>query len=179
MADKKLNSVSPVTDAAYVYAETSNGDTVKISKADLASVVAGLIPTATFTRKGLASVEMVNVLPKSTNTNNTNLYMEVFNHPVSFKGAFILISGFQDSTINESVSLVLCRSHSGLSTPTIIPLLGSGARLTIYGVLSGSKVRYCVHVPSAYMHIQSISLHPSGISLLEVVSDVSSWTRLV
>lgn len=40
MADKKLNSVSPVTDAAYVYAETSNGDTVKISKADLASVVA-------------------------------------------------------------------------------------------------------------------------------------------
>ena len=43
MADKKLNSVSPVTDAAYVYAETSNGDTVKISKADLASVVAGLL----------------------------------------------------------------------------------------------------------------------------------------
>lgn len=41
--DKKLNSVSPVTDAAYVYAETSNGETVKISKADLASVVAGLI----------------------------------------------------------------------------------------------------------------------------------------
>ena len=43
MADKKLNSVSSVTDAAYVYAETSNGETVKISKADLASVVAGLI----------------------------------------------------------------------------------------------------------------------------------------
>lgn len=40
MSDKKLNSVSPVTDAAYVYAETSNGETVKISKADLASVVA-------------------------------------------------------------------------------------------------------------------------------------------
>ena len=34
MADKKLNSVSSVTDAAYVYAETSNGETVKISKAD-------------------------------------------------------------------------------------------------------------------------------------------------
>ena len=140
--------------------------------------VAGLIPTATFTRKGLASVDMVNVLPKSTNTNNTNMYMEVFNHPVSFKGAFILISGFQDSTISDSVSLVLCRSHNGLSAPTVIPLHGSSARLTIYGVLSGSKVRYCVHVPSAYMHIQSISLHPLGISLLDVVSDVSSWTRL-
>lgn len=44
MSDKKLNSVSSVTDAAYVYAETSNGETVKISKADLASVVAGLMP---------------------------------------------------------------------------------------------------------------------------------------
>ena len=43
MADKKLSSVSSVSDAAYVYAETSNGDTVKISKADLASVVAGLM----------------------------------------------------------------------------------------------------------------------------------------
>ena len=43
MADKKLNSVSSVTDAAYVYSETSNGETVKISKADLASVVAGII----------------------------------------------------------------------------------------------------------------------------------------
>ena len=43
MSDKKLNSVSSVTDAAYVYAETSNGETVKISKADLASVVAGIV----------------------------------------------------------------------------------------------------------------------------------------
>lgn len=44
MADKKLSSVSPVSDMNYVYAETASGETVKISKADLASVVAGLIP---------------------------------------------------------------------------------------------------------------------------------------
>lgn len=43
MADKKLSSVSAVSDMNYVYAETSSGETVKISKADLASVVAGLI----------------------------------------------------------------------------------------------------------------------------------------
>lgn len=43
MADKKLSSVSAVSDMAYVYAETSSGETVKISKADLASVAAGLI----------------------------------------------------------------------------------------------------------------------------------------
>lgn len=44
MADKKLSSVSPVSDMNYVYAETASGETVKISKADLASVVAGLLP---------------------------------------------------------------------------------------------------------------------------------------
>ena len=44
MADKKLSSVSAVSDMAYVYAETSNGEIVKISKADLATVAAELIP---------------------------------------------------------------------------------------------------------------------------------------
>lgn len=39
-ADKKLNSVNLVNDASYVYAETASGETVKIAKADLASVVA-------------------------------------------------------------------------------------------------------------------------------------------
>ena len=57
MADKKLNSVSPVTDAAYVYAETSNGDTVKISKAALASVVAGLLPVVGRYNNGLVPSE--------------------------------------------------------------------------------------------------------------------------
>ena len=43
MADKKLSSVSAVSDASFVYAETSTGETVKISKANLASVVGGLL----------------------------------------------------------------------------------------------------------------------------------------
>ena len=46
MADKKLSSVSAVSDMNFVYAETASGETVKISKSDLASVVAGLLPTA-------------------------------------------------------------------------------------------------------------------------------------
>ena len=141
--------------------------------------MAELLPTATFTNKGLASVQMAKVLPKATTTNTPNQYLEVFNHPVSFKGAFILISGFQDSTTNESVSLVLCRSHDKMAIPTIIPLYGSSARLPIYGLYEGGTVRYCVQIATAYMHVQSISLHPSGISLLSLVSDVSSWTKLI
>ena len=43
MADRKMSSVSAVSDMNFVYAETSTGELVKISKADLASVVAGLL----------------------------------------------------------------------------------------------------------------------------------------
>ena len=57
MADKKLSSVSAVSDMNYVYAETSTGETVKISKADLASVVAGIIGEANNSKSGLMPSE--------------------------------------------------------------------------------------------------------------------------
>ncbi len=40
MADKKLNELGTAIDASYIYAEASNGTQVRISKADLALVVA-------------------------------------------------------------------------------------------------------------------------------------------
>ena len=43
MADKKLNEVTKVTDMAYVPVIMSDGSIGQIAKADLASVVAGLI----------------------------------------------------------------------------------------------------------------------------------------
>ena len=43
MADKKLNAVSTASDGAYVYAEDASGNQIKISKADLATVVAELL----------------------------------------------------------------------------------------------------------------------------------------
>lgn len=47
MADKKLNAVSTASDGAYIYAEDASGNQIKISKADLASVVAGLLGAPT------------------------------------------------------------------------------------------------------------------------------------
>ena len=46
MADKKLNAVSTASDGAYIYAEDASGNQIKISKADLASVVAGVMKIA-------------------------------------------------------------------------------------------------------------------------------------
>ena len=43
MADKKLNEVTKVTDMAYVPVIMSDGSIGKIAKADLATVVAGLM----------------------------------------------------------------------------------------------------------------------------------------
>ena len=43
MADKKMNDFPTAADGAFVYAEDANGNQIKISKADLASVVAGLV----------------------------------------------------------------------------------------------------------------------------------------
>ena len=43
MSDKKMNDFPAAADGAFVYAEDANGNQIKISKADLASVVAGLL----------------------------------------------------------------------------------------------------------------------------------------
>lgn len=43
MADKRLNDLSTATDGAYIYAEDASGNQIKIAKADLATVVAGLM----------------------------------------------------------------------------------------------------------------------------------------
>lgn len=55
MADKKLNAVSTASDGAYIYAEDASGNQIKISKADLASVVAGLLPQGTM---GISSLRV-------------------------------------------------------------------------------------------------------------------------
>lgn len=39
MADRKLNEVSQVNDAAYIYAEAADGSQVKIKKSDLLNIV--------------------------------------------------------------------------------------------------------------------------------------------
>lgn len=44
--DNALAAQDAVNDAAFIFAQTSSGDTVKISKADLASVVAEVMPSS-------------------------------------------------------------------------------------------------------------------------------------
>lgn len=110
MADKKLNSVSPVTDAAYVYAETSNGDTVKISKADLASVVAGNLPY--FRRNAIENGDF-----NTFTFDGCYLFgapSENFsNRPIasSMEGMLIVINSFQTHIVQIYIDIQGCVYH--------------------------------------------------------------------
>lgn len=53
--DIKMNSFAQATDAAYIYAESSNGSQVKIKKSDLVEVIRAAMPVATQASKGLMS----------------------------------------------------------------------------------------------------------------------------
>lgn len=48
MADKRLNDLSIAPDGAYIYAEDASGNQIKIAKADLATVVAGILNPLTY-----------------------------------------------------------------------------------------------------------------------------------
>ena len=141
--------------------------------------MAGLLPSVSIGNRGLATQDMAKTTPAKANTATTNQYVEVFNHPISFTGAFLLLSGFQDSDLKRSVSIVYCKSHTSLSAPVVIPLYGGSDRLSIYGRYENGICRYCVKVPSAYMHIQSVSLHPGGTNLANTFSDISDWSLLI
>lgn len=51
--DIKMNSFAQATDAAYIYAESSNGSQVKIKKSDLVEVIRAAMPIVTNINKGL------------------------------------------------------------------------------------------------------------------------------
>ena len=62
MADKKLNEVTKVTDMAYVPVIMADGSIGQIAKADLASVVAGIIGSISDVKEeGLANTSVISI----------------------------------------------------------------------------------------------------------------------
>lgn len=55
MADKKLNEVPVVSDIVTIFGKRSNGEIVQIDKSNLATLLGGLIGTATANKDGLMS----------------------------------------------------------------------------------------------------------------------------
>lgn len=99
MADKKLNAVSTASDGAYVYAEDANGNQIKISKADLASVVAGLI--------GLTGIK----IKKYVNSNSGAGSLDLFSGVTT---GIIFIVMNQSSTAGHKNNIVFVQDADNL-----------------------------------------------------------------
>ena len=122
MADKKLSSVSAVSDMNFVYAETSSGETVKISKADLASVVAGLSPRDGISYRHLSST-VSSSSPYSFDVkknkacliNLNYVYNDTNSVYLCTKGVIVKLCGNLPSAINVTISgyIVTITSSSG------------------------------------------------------------------
>lgn len=102
MADKREDQLTTASDMAYVRALDSNGNSIRISKADLASVVAELIGTATLSKNGLMPK---NLLPtKFIDLHNVDsLKIGQLNN----RGQCLLIASSHPYTNRVSVYLVL------------------------------------------------------------------------
>ena len=93
MEDKKLNAVSTASDGAYIYAEDASGNQIKISKADLASVVAGIINSSglyPFMARDFSGDNFNNINQAGLYYVN-NYSLSISNHPVNNGSQGILI----------------------------------------------------------------------------------------
>lgn len=125
MADKKLSSVSPVSDMNYVYAETASGETVKISKADLASVVAGLLPVVSNKNDGLAKAVSAEVGVSSSNI-SSDKYYKVRLMPQYYYGVYLINYGNQTSLGNIQSYILIINNRGGNSQSTFRGIKLSG-----------------------------------------------------
>ena len=116
MADKKLNEVTKVTDMAYVPVILSDGSVGQIAKADLATVVAGLLrKTTAFSIEASSKTTLLSVAENSA--------------------GFIFIKDY-------AFSCVYLWIHSSTSSGSIIAHIGGSQRhvLSIEGTTIYDKV---------------------------------------
>lgn len=73
MADIKESAMSTASDCKWVRALDANGNSIRISKEDLASVVGGLIGIATQSKRGLATSVMVKSSGATYTVNSTSV----------------------------------------------------------------------------------------------------------
>lgn len=113
MADKKLNEVTKVTDMAYVPVIMSDGSIGQIAKADLASVVAGLLGNP-ISHKGVLS----NVDIDSVTETGVYLSQGVTNRPMD--GVWSIFEVYRvNNNVCQRFNAIGLKSESTVRTGTI------------------------------------------------------------
>lgn len=98
--DIKMNSFAQATDAAYIYAESSNGSQVKIKKSDLVEVIRAAMPVATQASKGLMQAngfeQGKNILSEGYNNKiSAGVYSSTDDLDNMGTGILLVLRGFQ------------------------------------------------------------------------------------
>lgn len=147
MADKKENELTSANNFEWVRALDANGNSIRISKSDLVSVLEGLFPQASLTRNGIM------------NTNHTKSIGDGFvvNSTSGHKGKYVKL--FTINNYNGTISTIEMCSHGDSSSFLLVISLGNGNQSTIafrngkllLGALSGFKF-YVVGL-SVYMYV--------------------------
>lgn len=77
MADRTLNEISSATDFANAYTEDASGNQVKISKADMASVLAG-VRTIKYYKSSNPTISIPNAAGKVFMISHQNAYCAIY-----------------------------------------------------------------------------------------------------
>ena len=112
MADKLVSTLTQECDCKWVRALDANGNSIRISKEDLAAVVGGLLPTASQEQNGLLEKSMYTILEKKTTATNYAMY-EITSNVNNWSRDFSIIKGgFEGDPVFIIVSVLLKDSAS-------------------------------------------------------------------
>lgn len=107
MADKKMNDFATASDGAYIYAESASGEQIKISKADLASVVAGLLTNLFYTHK-IITITDFNLCRDAGAISITDPNLNCLNNPGITYGVLLVFN----AEIGYQIQIAVSTTHN-------------------------------------------------------------------
>ena len=112
MSDVKESALTQQSDCKWVRALDANGNSIRISKEDLASVVGGLMSEATTTKKELLQPLTISCYDSSNMSNDANLFYMYLNAGISA----VLTSGGIINADSYGIIVHIQRSYKGTNT---------------------------------------------------------------
>lgn len=175
MADLKESALSAQSDCKWVRALDANGNSIRISKEDLAEVLGELIGLVSSAKSGLAHQYMYSISSKYISIQNSQ-YTIVAQIPITCSGYILITGGIQASYSNNMAALVHVTCDATKFYARFISLDGIETEL-YYKAING-KYQLAIKDKSTWWHVCSTSFHPGVTALANKLEDISGWTKL-
>lgn len=180
MADKKLNEVTKVTDMAYVPVIMSDGSIGQIAKADLATVVAGLLPLANSSNRGALSVFQFMYGKQFVASKNKSWVAKLFSIRYT-SGAVCQIHFWSRNSSGKMFELTV-RFHYG-STVVVNKIdvpSGLGTILSLYYTINGDNLVLYASIPTYIQIMYEVEFCNISVDIANTEDsiDVSTLTNI-